>query len=92
MFLENADWLAEFLVDKKRFNEAIDLCQRILSQDNCWERAYRHLMLAYNGLNDRGQVGRTYQRCVQTLRDELEVSPAAETQKLYEQLVGNQFS
>jgi DNA-binding SARP family transcriptional activator len=92
MFLENADWLAEFLVDKKRFNEAIDLCQRILSQDNCWERAYRHLMLAYNGLNDRGQVGRTYQRCVQTLRAELEVSPAAETQKLYEQLVGNQFS
>jgi DNA-binding SARP family transcriptional activator len=92
IFLENADWLAEFLVDKKRFNEAIDLCQRILSQDNCWERAYRHLMLAYNGLNDRGQVGRTYQRCVQTLRAELEVSPAAETQKLYEQLVGNQFA
>ncbi|HUE99005.1 MAG TPA: BTAD domain-containing putative transcriptional regulator [Anaerolineales bacterium] len=89
LFLESADGLAEVLVEKKRFNEAIDLCQRILGQDNCWERAYRHLMLAYDGLNDRGQVGRTYQRCVQTLRDELDVSPTPETQKLYEQLVGN---
>ena len=92
LFLENADWLVEILLDKKQFNEAIDLCQRILAQDNCWERAYRHLMLAYNGLNDRGQVGRTFQRCVQTLRDELDVSPAPETQKLYEQLVGNPSS
>jgi DNA-binding SARP family transcriptional activator len=88
LFLESADRLAEIWVEKKRFNEAIEICQRILNQDNCWERAYRHLMLAYDGLNDRGQIGRTYQRCVQTLRDELDVSPAPETQKLYEQLVG----
>jgi DNA-binding SARP family transcriptional activator len=89
LFLESADELAGFFIAQKRFNEAIDLCQRILNQDNCWERAYRHLMLAYDRLNDRGQVGRTYQRCVQTLRDELDVSPAPETQKLYEQLVGS---
>lgn len=87
VFLESADRLAEILVEKKRFGEAMDLCQRILTQDNCWERAYRHLMLAYDGLGDRGQIGRTYQRCVQTLRNELDVSPAPETQKLYEQLV-----
>ncbi|HEU0293679.1 MAG TPA: BTAD domain-containing putative transcriptional regulator [Anaerolineales bacterium] len=87
LFLESADKLAEILVGKKRFNEAIDLCQRILGHDSCWERAYRHLMLAYDGLGDRGQIGRTYQRCVQTLRNELDVSPAPETQKLYEQLV-----
>jgi ATP/maltotriose-dependent transcriptional regulator MalT/DNA-binding SARP family transcriptional activator len=87
VFLESADRLAEILVGKKRFGEAVDLCQRILGQDNCWERAYRHLMLAYDGLGDRGQVGRTYQRCVQTLRDELDVNPAPETQTLYEQLV-----
>ena len=86
LFLETADNLAERLIGQKNFTEAVDLCQRILSQDNCWERAYRHLMLAYDGLNDRGQVGRTYQRCVQTLHDELDVIPAAETQKLYEKL------
>jgi DNA-binding SARP family transcriptional activator len=45
-------------------------------------------MLAYDGLGDRGQVGRTYQRCVQTLREELDVSTAPETQALYGQLTG----
>ena len=88
LFLETADNLAEMMIKQKQYGEAVDLCQRILGQDNCWERAYRHLMLAYDGLNDRGQVGRAYQRCVQTLRDELGVSPTPETQRLYEQLTG----
>jgi DNA-binding SARP family transcriptional activator len=74
------------LVEATRYGEAIDLCQRILDQDNCWERAYRHLMLAYAGLGDRGQVARTYQRCVQTLHGELDVEPAQETQSLYARL------
>jgi DNA-binding SARP family transcriptional activator len=87
-FLEGADNLVEILIEQKRYGEVIDLCQRILGQDDCWERAYRHLMLAYDGLSDRGQVGRTYQRCVQTLREELDVNPAPETQALYEQLTG----
>jgi DNA-binding SARP family transcriptional activator len=88
LFLESADTLVEIFIEQDRFGEAIDLCQRILSKDNCWERAYRYLMLAYDGLGDRGQVGRTYQRCVQTLREELGVNPAPETQALYKQLTG----
>jgi DNA-binding SARP family transcriptional activator len=88
LFLESADTLVEIFIEQDRFGEAIDLCQRILSKDNCWERAYRYLMLAYDGLGDRGQVGRTYQRCVQTLREELDVNPAPETQALYKQLTG----
>jgi LuxR family maltose regulon positive regulatory protein len=86
LFLENADLLVETLILDERYTEAIDLAQRILVQDNCWERAYRHLMLAYDRLGDRGQVGRTYQKCVQTLREELDVAPSSETEKLYESL------
>ena len=86
LFLENADLLVESLIREERYAEAIDLSQRILTQDNCWERAYRHLMLAYDRLGDRGQVGRTYQKCVQTLRDELDVAPSPETEKLYASL------
>lgn len=87
-FLESADNLAELYLEQERYAEAIDICQRILTQDNCWERAYRHQMLAYDSMGDRGQVGRAYQRCVQYLREELDVSPAPETEKLYRQLVG----
>lgn len=88
VFLESADGLVEQLVEAAHYREAIDLCLRILDQDNCWERAYRHLMLAYAGLGDRGQVARVYQRCVQMLREELDVAPAPETEALYARLKG----
>lgn len=87
LFLETADHLVETMLQQSRYIEAIELAQRVLAQDNCWERAYRHLMIAYDKLGDRGQVGRTYQRCVQVLRQELDVSPAPETCALYETLV-----
>ncbi|PWH13359.1 MAG: transcriptional regulator [Anaerolineae bacterium] len=87
LFLETADHLVEAMLQQSRYAEAIELAQRVLAQDNCWERAYRHLMIAYHKLGDRGQVGRTYQRCVQVLREELDVSPAPETRALYENLV-----
>lgn len=86
IFLESADRLVEHLLDRAHFVQVIDLCQRILAQDNCWERAYRHLMSAYHGLGDHGQIARTYQRCVQTLREELDVAPAPETEALYARL------
>jgi ATP/maltotriose-dependent transcriptional regulator MalT/DNA-binding SARP family transcriptional activator len=89
VFLECADKLTEFYLQQNCYTDVIELCQRTLAQDNCWERAYRHLMLAYSHLKDRGQVGRTYQRCVQTLREELDVSPAPETEKLYQTLVNS---
>lgn len=86
LFLESADRLAEMLMAREQFAEVIDLSQRILTRDKCWERAYRHLMYSYDRLGDRGQLGRTYQRCVQALREELDVSPSPETQELYERL------
>lgn len=86
-FLEAADKLCELYIQNNRYTETIDLCQRILTRDNCWERAYRHLMLAYNALGDRGQLARIYQRCQQTLKDELDVPPSQETQDLYKNLI-----
>ncbi|HSM70029.1 MAG TPA: BTAD domain-containing putative transcriptional regulator, partial [Anaerolineales bacterium] len=86
LFLESADRLTRLLIAKERYSDVVDLSQRVLTKDNCWERAYRHLMLAYDKLGDHGQVGRTYQRCTQALRDELNVSPSPETQDLYEKL------
>jgi DNA-binding SARP family transcriptional activator len=85
-FLESADRLSEVLIAQEKYADVIDLSQRVLARDTCWERAYRHLMLAYERLGDRGQVGRTYQRCAQALRAELDVSPSPETQELYEKL------
>ena len=83
LFLSAADRLTELYLDCRRDEEAIELAHRILAADNCWERAYRHLMIAYHRLGNRGQIVRVYQRCVQTLRDELDVAPTEETAALF---------
>lgn len=85
-YLQAADRLCELYLQSEKVTQTIELCQRILSIDNCWERAYRHLMEAYHRLGDRGQVARTYQRCQQTLQSELEVMPSQETQVLFHRL------
>ncbi len=87
MYLRVADKFCELSLKKRRYPQVIEECQRILSQDSCWERAYRHLMSAYDGLGDHGQVARTYQRCLDTLQKELNVSPSDETDALYRRLI-----
>jgi DNA-binding SARP family transcriptional activator len=44
-------------------------------------------MLAFDRLGDHGQVARTYRRCVQALKDELDVPPAPETEALFQKLI-----
>lgn len=86
MFLSAADRLTELYLEAGRYEQGVELAQRTLAADNCWERAYRHLMVAYHRLGNRGQIGRVYQRCVQTLRDELDVAPTDETTALFAEL------
>lgn len=86
VFLRAADRFCEIGLDHGNQDAVIEVCGRILAQDNCWERAYRHLMLAYDQLGDHGQIARTYQRCVETLRKEIDVSPADETITLFNRL------
>jgi LuxR family transcriptional regulator, maltose regulon positive regulatory protein len=87
-YMRAADQLCERYLEISSFEDVIALCQQILSYDNCWERAYRYLMIAYNRLGDHGQVARAYKRCIETLRKELDVLPSAETGELYAQLTG----
>jgi DNA-binding SARP family transcriptional activator len=44
-------------------------------------------MSAYDQLGDHGQVARTYQRCVDVLQKELDISPSPETQARFKALV-----
>jgi len=57
-----------------------------LQRDECWEQAYRLLMLAQARLGNRAQALRTYARCVERLREELDVPPSAATVRLFEEL------
>jgi two-component SAPR family response regulator len=89
IFLRGADHLCDLYLKIQKPEEAIKLCQRIFEEDNCWERAYRHLMGAYDQLGDHGQIARTYQRCVQTMQKELGISPSSETELQYKELISS---
>jgi LuxR family maltose regulon positive regulatory protein len=86
LWLHAADRLAAALAERGRWPEVIDVGQAILARDECWEAAYRLLMLAHARLGNRAQALRTYQRCVERLREELDVPPSAATVGLAEEL------
>lgn len=86
LYLRTADRVAHALLAQHRWAEAIALGESILARDDCWEQAYQVLMRAYSQLGNRPQALRTYQRCVERLRDELGVSPSAATLQLYQSI------
>ncbi|MBU0702467.1 MAG: transcriptional regulator [Chloroflexi bacterium] len=87
LYLRAADRLACALVEREQWEEAIAVCQSILARDDCWEQAYRLMMIAYAHLGNRAQALRTYQRCVKRLRERLEIEPSADTVRLYESIL-----
>ena len=87
VFVEDYDYnVARHLVQAEAWNEAGQVCHLILARDNCWEAAYRLLMRVHAAQDNRPQVHSIYQRCVTTLREELDVEPSPTTQALYEHL------
>ncbi|MBN1935335.1 MAG: transcriptional regulator [Anaerolineae bacterium] len=87
LYLRAADRLAHALIERGFWSEAVPVCEALLARDNCWEKAYRLLMLAYAQTGNRAQALRTYQRCVERLRDELDIAPSPEIEQLYASLL-----
>lgn len=86
-FLYAAEALAHLLLADHRPDQTIDWCKRILDVDACWEPAYRIAMRAHVALGQRHLATRTYERCVETLDRELDLTPMPETTQLYHSLV-----
>ncbi len=86
LYLRAAEKLAGVRLSQGRYDEAIGLCRRILARDNCWERAYRLMMLAYARQGNRPRALRLYQSCQETLRKELDTEPSAATRRLHDDI------
>ncbi len=89
LYLRTADRMARALADRKAWEETIAVCHAILSRDDCWEQAYRLMMIADARMGNRAQAMRTYRRCVERLREELEIEPSAATVRVYEFILGS---
>jgi DNA-binding SARP family transcriptional activator len=86
LYLRTADRLASALIEREEWEEALEVCRSILDRDDCWERAYRMMMIAYSRLGNRSQAMRVYQRCLGRLKEELEIEPSTATVDLYESI------
>jgi two-component SAPR family response regulator len=70
---------------------AADLCEQILIKDNCREDIYRRKMKCFERLGQRDRAIRTYKKCAQVLREELDVAPSEETSQLFERIKSISF-
>ncbi len=87
IYLRVLDEVASMLIDQGKYQEAIEIIREILSCNNCWERAYYQLMVAYLHLGNRAEALRVYLRCEECLRTELDAEPSTYIKKLHEQLI-----
>jgi DNA-binding SARP family transcriptional activator len=90
LYIDLMDQLSETALQQGDLAETIAFCQKILAQDNCHEATHRRLMRCYLLQGQRYLAIRQYLFCVHNLKAELDVSPSAATQLLYEQILGAQ--
>jgi DNA-binding SARP family transcriptional activator len=85
-YLDVLDRVSRIYLSRGQYAACITLCQLILAQDNCREDAHCRLMHCYARQNQKHLALRQYQACVDALRKELNVPPAAATTELHERI------
>lgn len=78
--------LLDALVAEQRWQMVLEWGERWISLGQTPEPAYRALMTAHSHLGDASKVAQDYERCLLALREDLNMTPAQETQTLYEEL------
>ncbi len=81
-YLRVAERVAQLSLDQGEWEAVIQVCRQILARDDCWESAYRMMMVAYARQGNRTQAMRVYQRCAARLQAELGVEPSPATKEL----------
>ena len=68
------------------YEVAAEIYRKAIAKDEILEAAHRELIRCYARLGERGQALRHYQMLIELMREELNSTPAPETQALYEKL------
>ena len=86
LYLKAADQLAYHWLVNQDWAKAVEICLAAIAHEPSWEPAYRQLIQAYIGQGNYPQAQATYKRCLDTLRNELNIEPSPETRILLDQL------
>lgn len=80
LYLRGAEKLAQAYVALEQYDSSIRWCEKILQTDDCWEEAYRLLMICYHRQNNRSLSIKWYEKCVAKLKVQMGVAPLPSTQ------------
>jgi DNA-binding SARP family transcriptional activator len=86
MYLAMLDKLVVYCETHQRYEDGVVYGLHILRYDLARERTHRQLMQLYYLSGDRTAALRQYERCEETLQDQLGVKPARQTIDLYERI------
>ncbi len=86
VFEQQIKRLLDRLVQERRWDDLLHWGEHWIALGRSPEPAYRALMVAHAELGNQASVAAVYQRCVETLREDLDVEPSQETRALYDRL------
>ena len=86
LYLALLDKLMDYCEAHEAYEDGLAFGQRILRYDRARERTHRRLMRLHYLAGDRTAALRQYQRCVASLKEDLDVDPADRTRRLYEMI------
>jgi two-component SAPR family response regulator len=86
-YLDARGQLAQLAWANSQFEESAQHWQQMLAVDMCQEEAHYGLMRCYLRQGKRGMALRQYQRCRDTLQQELNMPPGPAIQHLYQRLM-----
>jgi DNA-binding SARP family transcriptional activator len=92
MYLIMLDELAEYCEANRDYAAGVDYCARILHYDPARERAHQQMMRMYYLAGDRTAALRQFDRCVESLKKELDVGPTHSTLALREQICADRLA
>ncbi|WP_406410598.1 BTAD domain-containing putative transcriptional regulator [Streptomyces sp. NBC_01614] len=73
--------------EREDFPELIEVCRSTLGIDRHYEETYRALMAAHGRRGEHACVRRWYDLCASRLREDLEVAPSPETDRLLQAIL-----
>jgi DNA-binding SARP family transcriptional activator len=91
LYLEILDKLMSYCEARRFYQVGLEYGERILRVDRAHERTHQRMLRLYYLSGNRAGALRQFQRCVKALSEELEVEPAQQTMKLYEQVRADQM-
>ena len=89
LYLRASGQLMAHLIQRRAYEEAIVLGQKILLRDSLREEVHRAIMYCYGQLRDWSAAAMQFQQCTQLLQDELHIPPMPETIAVYQQIIAD---